>query len=168
MCCRRWSNISVGVMQAHSLWRWPSIKTALGHCFPVKIRRSLNVDIMLAHCLRRWPTIIATLAEWTLCICCDQTQNAESMSGWRWSTVYDVGTTSNQHWFNVLCLLGSHGWLNSKSPTANFIKSSASRKPWEPGRGGGGKLSTYQGRQVSCRVSLSSSTTHLPQGLLRT
>ena len=23
----------------------------------------------------------------------------------RWSTVYDVGPTSNQHWFNVLCLL---------------------------------------------------------------
>ena len=35
-----------------------------------------------------------------------RTQDVESMFVWRWSSVVDGGPTLNQHWFNVLCLLG--------------------------------------------------------------
>ena len=36
-----------------------------------------------------------------------QTQEFESTLVYCWSTVYDVGQTLNQHWLNVLCLLGT-------------------------------------------------------------
>ena len=35
-----------------------------------------------------------------------QTQNVQAMSVYRWSIVYDAGPTLNQHWLNVLRLLG--------------------------------------------------------------
>ena len=41
-----------------------------------------------------------------LCDAAQQTQDIESMLVYRWNTVYDAEPMLNQHWLNVLCLLG--------------------------------------------------------------
>ena len=48
-----------------------------------------------------------------------QTQDVESMLVWCWSNVVDGGPTSNEHWFNALCLLGYIMWCRSKN-TVNY------------------------------------------------
>ena len=47
-----------------------------------------------------------------------QMQDVESMLVQRCFTIYDVGPTVNQHWFDVLCLMGYMdkkllGWKNN-------------------------------------------------------
>ena len=49
-----------------------------------------------------------------------QTQDVESMLVLRWSGVVDGGPTSNQHWFNVLCLLGY--WFISLITGPDYIR----------------------------------------------
>ena len=55
----------------------------------------------------RWPNIEATLSERLV------TEDTESMLAKRWSNVVEGGLTVNQHWFNVMCLLGGQQLLSS-------------------------------------------------------
>ena len=48
-----------------------------------------------------------------------QTQDVASMLDQPWFTVHDVGPTLNQHWFNILCLLG---WIMALHPSKIILR----------------------------------------------
>ena len=50
-----------------------------------------------------------------------QTQDAEPMLVWCWSSVYNAGPTSNQHWLKILCFLSCCPWLGTFHAEWSFI-----------------------------------------------
>ena len=116
----QWVNLSSfrhwpdgGLMPDHRLQRWPNIKPPSGH--------RLVFSVMPVNNWMRHISIIIT----------QHTQNVESMLVYRGSTVYDVGPTVNQHWYNVLCQLGRYPpplelrWSSVRGGTASSGAASA-------------------------------------------
>ena len=100
---RHWTN--AGLMLVQRLQRWTNISvwgscicivTASGACIA-------NAGLMLVQCRKQWTNNEPALGQRSMLLCStQQKRDIEPMLVECWPPVYDVVSTLNKHWFNVV------------------------------------------------------------------